>query len=82
MVSRSEDGLFHFECQRCGTVQKAQAQVVPKKWAVLTTFNEESAKYYYCGPCKELILAPCLVRYIPMTQENVDRERRLWQSPT
>ncbi len=61
MIARLEDGLFHFKCQRCGTVQKAQAQIVPKKWAVLTTFNEESAKYYYCEPCKEFILIPLYI---------------------
>lgn len=70
MASRSFVGHYEFECNRCGTVQKAQANIVPKKWAVLTTFNDESAKYYYCVTCKELILRLYLIS-LPSLSEAV-----------
>ena len=48
--------MFDFSCVKCNRSEKKDVQIVPKRWATITTFRDESGKYFLCPVCKDSIL--------------------------
>lgn len=48
--------MFEFRCVKCNRLEKKDEQIVPKQWATITTFRDESGKYFLCPVCKALVL--------------------------
>ena len=48
--------MFDFSCVKCNRSEKKDVQIVPKRWATITTFRDEAAKYFLCPLCKASLL--------------------------